>query len=1246
MKKKVLLTLLAIVCICALCFGIVSCSPQNGNDNDTNVEEPDVPLTPDTECQHTNLSHEAETSSTCNVHGHTEYWFCGDCNKYFANEACTVETTLAAVTKAYGDHKYGEWIDEEPADCTDNGTLGHYHCSVCQKNFDAEKEELTSIVIPAAHDYGTWVPAVQAEDCQHRDRVGYYYCEKCDTYFDEDYEVIPTVLLYGAYGPHKLEHDPAVTEEEADCGEYYYGESWYCTVDGCEAVFADAQGREPLDFVETTLKEHNYVYTYNYKTCEYDGVCSHNSAHTDTIAAGTEAYPYLANDEASLKAAVAKGGYVKLTADLTLTKAVVFGKNACLDLNEKKITTSSSIKVGVDSSDARPVVTIKNGEIARQRNDVKASSTVSAQYYGTLYIYDCKVSSNVDSALSIWDEGGIFAERCEFIGAQHGLATNAGTGNYTDKLYARFTDCTIDAQCAGVLWNIPANFEIANSTISAVGQGLIARGGKITVTDTTITKRAKTAADTGAYTNTDYTKYESNTWGSGSNVPGYALVVGNRSTSYQYATDLTLNNVDINIASDVDAKYAGKYVYAYGNTAEGFGATITYDEECSLGDITVGNDSVVINGYQCVVTGDGLNAAVAKGGNIKLMADITADVVIAQGKEVNLNLNGYRLSNSASHTIVNNGTLTLIGGGTVYNGTHKMAALSNTGVATVNGVTLERIYVAKTDTTAPNSHYTVDNTNGGTMTLINATVISENNMVTSLVRNIGATMTIESGEYTTANIIIKNDDEGVLTVNGGKFVGIQSIQNWGTATINGGEVTYVKTAIWSSEYKSTTYINDNNFGGELVLEYNENYVGKYLTDDSAPVLKVKNGISHTEPQIRIATSTHGSTENEGYSVVTAEESGYTVYTLALPTFVKDAAAFKAALANGGNIKLMADMPIDEQITISNDTAINLNGHTITYSGTTANTAAIRVNAGRVTITNGSVISTDNMGFIVAPTAECVLTDCDVTAKTYAIYANGKVDITGGTYTANTMGLAIFNGGHVEATDITVVSANYGAQVGNGTEAKKGMLILHGGSVSGDALCGIITYGYSTVEATGTTISCAKNIGFMGNGTCVGDNVTLTNCTVTGGKVGLYFPQKESNLTVNGGTYTGSMSGVEVRGGTAEIDGATLAATSETFATAANGDGATVTGAALAVSQHTTDGTISVTVTNCTLKGIYALYEKDVQNETARDQIAITLGEGNTLNGYVYSENCENIVDTADGSGNALTETTPEENEVA
>lgn len=853
MKKKILLTLLAILCICALSFGIVSCS--DGNDNDTNVKEPDVPLTPDATCQHTNLSHETETGSTCNVHGHTEYWFCGDCNKYFANEACTVETTLAAVTKAYGEHKYGEWIGEEPANCTDNGTLGHYHCSVCQKNFDAEKEELDSLVIPAAHDYGTWVPAVQAEDCQHRDMVGYYYCEKCDTYFDEDYEVIPTVLLYGAYGPHKLEHDPAVTEDEVDCGGYYYDESWYCTVDGCEAVFADAQGREPLDFVETTQKEHNYVYTYNYTTCEYDGVCSHSSAHTDTMAAGTEAYPYLANDEASLKAAVGKGGYVKL------------------------------------------------------------------------------------------------------------------------------------------------------------------------------------------------------------------------------------------------------------------------------------------------------------------MADITADVVIAQGKEVNLNLNGHRLSNSASHTILNNGTLTLIGGGTVYNGTHKMAALSNFGVATVNGVTLERIYVAKTDTTALNSYYVIANRRGATMTINDATVFTapaddnsslicnspEERGATANLNNLNATLTINGGTYTSSvKGCVKNDDLGILTVNGGKFVGIQSIQNWATATINGGEVPYVKTAIWSSDYKSTTYINDNNFNGRLVLEYNENYVGKYLTDDSAPVLKVKNGISHNIPEIRIAISVHDVTSSDGYSVVTAEESGYTVYTLSLPTFVKDATALKAALANGGNIKLLADMPIDELITISNDTAINLNGHTL--SNNVKSGRPFNLASDNITFTlngnGGSVVGPEDyvntLGVVRINGADCTVIVKNVTFDFNTDWG-GFVRIFGANATVvmdNVNATTNYNIVAGEACNLTVNGGTYTMV----DETSSNHSDQHSANYPGFSI------DYSTAVFNDITIVSAGRLpvrAYHGDVTYNNCDIKIT-CENSDGKAYLATPINaayESKVTVNGGTYEtvegGYVAYVCSSGGTIEINGGTL-----------------------------------------------------------------------------------------------------------
>ena len=53
-----------------------------------------------------------------------------------------------------GEHNYGEWIVAVPSTCKATGTLGHYACSVCEKNFDIDKNELESLVIdidPDAH---------------------------------------------------------------------------------------------------------------------------------------------------------------------------------------------------------------------------------------------------------------------------------------------------------------------------------------------------------------------------------------------------------------------------------------------------------------------------------------------------------------------------------------------------------------------------------------------------------------------------------------------------------------------------------------------------------------------------------------------------------------------------------------------------------------------------------------------------------------------------------------------------------------------------------------------------------------------------------------------------------------------------------------------------------------------------------------------------------------------------------------
>ncbi len=45
------------------------------------------------------------------------------------------------------EHEFGEFINEVPASCTENGVLAHYTCTVCLKNFDKDKNELQSLVI-------------------------------------------------------------------------------------------------------------------------------------------------------------------------------------------------------------------------------------------------------------------------------------------------------------------------------------------------------------------------------------------------------------------------------------------------------------------------------------------------------------------------------------------------------------------------------------------------------------------------------------------------------------------------------------------------------------------------------------------------------------------------------------------------------------------------------------------------------------------------------------------------------------------------------------------------------------------------------------------------------------------------------------------------------------------------------------------------------------------------------------------
>lgn len=151
-------------------------------------------------------------------------------------------------------------------------------------------------------------------------------------------------------------------------------------------------------------------------------------------------------------------------------------------------------------------------------------------------------------------------------------------------------------------------------------------------------------------------------------------------------------------------------------------------------------------------------------------------------------------------------------------------------------------------------------------------------------------------------------------------------------------------------------------------------------------------------------------------------------------------------------------------------------------------------------------------------------------------------------------------------------------------------------------------------------------GIAGNGTRHN-----TEIIVNGGKImntyeegsGIYHPQ-EGTLTVTGGEIVGADTGIELRSGTLNIQGGTVRGTSTAKVTEPNGSGTTISGAALAISQHTTNKNISVTISGGTFEGYYALYEEDLQDEQVSN-ISIAEISNGVFNGKIYSENCSNFI---------------------
>lgn len=203
---------------------------------------------------------------------------------------------------------------------------------------------------------------------------------------------------------------------------------------------------------------------------------------------------------------------------------------------------------------------------------------------------------------------------------------------------------------------------------------------------------------------------------------------------------------------------------------------------------------------------------------VTLISSVNEDVVIPAGKNVELDLFGNAITNVASDTISVYGTLLLKDSSENTNGIVASAIANKAALVNypTGSVTIEAGTIAVSDNA---TYYNIKNM--GAMTIKEgAVIVSRVSTKSTLIANgwygnaavdrdttgqpNTAILTINGGVFDGGLNVVKNDDYGILVIEGGTFSNLSQtdavILNWNETTINGGEFTGVTKILCNGSY--------------------------------------------------------------------------------------------------------------------------------------------------------------------------------------------------------------------------------------------------------------------------------------------------------------------------------------------------------------------------------------------------------------------------------------------------------------
>ncbi len=323
-------------------------------------------------------------------------------------------------------------------------------------------------------------------------------------------------------------------------------------------------------------------------------------------------------------------------------------------------------------------------------------------------------------------------------------------------------------------------------------------------------------------------------------------------------------------------------------------------------------------------------------------------LTVKPGATVTLELAaGSKLTNKAgSHTIINNGTLTITGTGTVDNVSHGCAALYNApgATATLNGGTFDRSHEAgaSTGNNGGNSYYTIKNF--GTITVNPGVTVQQDGTAnggttgkySSLFANgwydittagqpgkepahsSDAVLVINGGTFKGGLNTVKNDDAGKLTINDGTFTNIaqHAVFNVNEATIKGGNYTMSgdDSVLYNRKYDNA---NDK---GQMTIEN-----GVFKAKDGVPAIKIAD--ENSKPSVTggtFSSDVSNYTADNTPVACTPNEDGYYVGEETIQNVAKNLSAGDQLVIMKGTVRL-TDVPVG--VTVANNGAgtVTVNG---------------------------------------------------------------------------------------------------------------------------------------------------------------------------------------------------------------------------------------------------------------------------------------------------------------------------------